>query len=67
MIAYSNCIIIVITKLLKRLAKTKSKAPTYSRALHQIRGVAKRVVQGKFRSDCQKIKGNKVDVKADVV
>src|SRR6218665_3425701 len=40
---------IVNSKLLKRHSKAKRRAPAYSRALHQIRGVFQRIVRGRAR------------------
>jgi len=44
--------VIVISKLLA--LKTKRRAPAYSRAILQIRGVVQRIVHGRLRSDCQR-------------
>ena len=43
-------IVIVNFKFLKRHSKAKCRAPAYSRALHQIRGVFQRIVRGRPRS-----------------
>src|SRR6218665_1143764 len=42
-------IVIVNSKLLKRHSKAKRRAPAYSRALRQIRGVFQRIVRGRLR------------------
>ena len=60
-------IVIVNSKLLKRRTKAKRRAPAYSRALRQIRGVFQRIVRGKLRSGCQKVRGGRLGVKAGVV
>src|SRR6218665_2046097 len=60
-------IVIVNSKLLKRHSKAKRRAPAYSRALRQIRGVFQRIVRGKLRSGCQKVRGGRLGVKAGVV
>src|SRR6218665_820741 len=50
-LAFSNeTIVIVNFKLLKRHSKAKRRAPAYSRALRQIRGVFQRIVRGRLRS-----------------
>ena len=41
-------IVIVNSKLLKRHSKAKRRAPAYSRALRQIRGVFQRIVRGRL-------------------
>ena len=68
---YQKTIVIVIvvvnSKLLKRHSKAKRRAPAYSRALRQIKGVFQRIVRGKFRSGCQKVRGGRLGVKAGVV
>src|SRR6218665_1285254 len=46
-------IVIVISKLLERHSKAKRRAPAYSQALYQIRGVVQRIVRGRLRSGCQ--------------
>ena len=54
---------IIITrnrKLLKRHSKAKRRAPAYSRALRQIRGVFQRRVRGRLRSGCQRVKGGRL-------
>ena len=43
-------IVIVNSKLLKHHSKAKRRAPAYSRALRQIRGVFQRIVRGRLRS-----------------
>src|SRR6218665_1326426 len=43
-------IVIVNSKLLKSHSKAKRRAPAYSRALRQIRGVFQRIVRGRLRS-----------------
>src|SRR6218665_2632621 len=48
--------IIVISKLLKRHSKAKRRAPAYSRALRQIRGVFQRIVRGRLRSVFQRVR-----------
>src|SRR6218665_2733311 len=45
-----SSIVIVNSKLLKRHSKAKRRAPAYSRALRQIRGVFQRIVRGRLRS-----------------
>src|SRR6218665_3216225 len=50
-------ILIVNSKLLKRHSEAKRRAPAYSRALRQIRGVFQRIVRGRFRSGCQRVRG----------
>src|SRR6218665_2492148 len=60
-------IVIVNSKLLKRHSKAKRRAPDYSRALRQIRGVFQRIVRGKLRCGCQKVRGGRLGVKAGVV
>jgi len=42
---YANRNRIVISKLLKRHSKVKCRVPAYSRVLHQIRGVVKRITR----------------------
>src|SRR6218665_3462239 len=49
-------VVIVNSKLLKRHSKAKRRAPAYSRALRQIRGVFERTVRGRLRSGCQNVK-----------
>src|SRR6218665_2641548 len=49
-------IVIVNSKLLKRHSKAKRRAPAYSRALRQIRGVFLRIVRGRLRSGCQNVR-----------
>ena len=60
-------IVIVNSKLLKRHSKAKRRAPAYSRALRQIRGVFQRIVRGKLRFGCQKVRRGRLGVKAGVV
>ena len=60
-------IVIVNSKLLERHSKAKRRAPAYSRALRQIKGVFQRIVRGKLRSGCQKVRGGRLGVKAGVV
>ena len=62
-----HIIVIVNSKFLKRHSKAKRRAPAYSRALHQIRGVFQRIVRGKLRSGCQRVRGGRLGVKAGVV
>src|SRR6218665_912704 len=49
-------IVIVNSKLLKRLLKAKRRAPAYSRALRQIRGVFQRIVRGRLWSVFQRVR-----------
>src|SRR6218665_2347211 len=49
-------IVIVNSKLLKRHSKAKRRAPAYSRALRQIRGVFQRIVRGRLRSVFQRVR-----------
>src|SRR6218665_3987562 len=49
-------IVIVNSKLLKRHSKAKRRAPAYSRALRQIRGVFQRIVRGRPRSVFQRVR-----------
>src|SRR6218665_3895714 len=49
-------IVIVNSKLLKRHLKAKRRAPAYSRALRQIRGVFQRIVRGRLRSVFQRVR-----------
>src|SRR6218665_446692 len=53
-----SCIVIVIvnSKHLKRHSKAKRRAPVYSRALRQIRGVFQRIVRGRLRSGGQRVR-----------
>ena len=51
--------LIVISKLLKRQSKSKCRAPAYSQALRQIRGVVQRRVHGRFTSGCHRVRGGK--------
>src|SRR6218665_926037 len=54
----SSCRIVIVmvnSKLLKRHSKAKRRAPAYSRALPQIRGVIQRMVRGRLRSGCQRV------------
>src|SRR6218665_337519 len=44
---FNIVIVIVNSKLLKRHSKAKRRAPAYSRALRQIRGVFQRIVRGR--------------------
>jgi|SRR6218665_578073 len=55
-------IVIVISRLLKCRLKPKCRAPAYSRALLKIRGIVQRIVQSKFRSDFQRVRGYRVAV-----
>ena len=64
--AHSGTDIIVISKLLKRHSKAKRRAPSYSRALRQIKGVVQRIVRWRLRSGCQRVRGGRLDVKAVV-
>src|SRR6218665_4044313 len=65
--ARSGTDIIVISKLLKRHSKAKRRAPSYSQALRQIKGVVQRIVRWRLRSGCQRVRGGRLDVKADLV
>jgi len=65
--AHSGTDIIVISKLLKRHSKAKRRAPSYSRALRQIRGVVQRVVCGEAQVRLQGVRGGRLGVKAGVV
>ena len=56
--------IIVISKLSTHHSKAKSRAPAYSRALRQIRGTVQRIVRGRFKSGCQRVRGGRLGVKA---
>src|SRR6218665_4213085 len=49
-------IVIVNSKLLKRRSKAKRRAPAYSRALREIRGVFQRIVRGRLRSVFQRVR-----------
>jgi len=61
-------IVIVTSEFLERHSKAKrTRAPAYSQALRRIKGVFQRVVHGKFRSDLQGVRGNRVAVKVGVV
>ena len=51
---HTHRIVIVISKLLKPHSKAKRRAPAYSRALRQIRGVFQRIVRGRLRPGLQK-------------
>src|SRR6218665_1770328 len=51
-----HIIVIVNSKLLKRHSKAKHRAPAYSRALRQIRGVFQRIVRGRLRSVFQRVR-----------
>jgi len=44
MATHTVVIVFVISKFLKRHSKAKCRAPAYSRALHQIRRVVRRIV-----------------------
>ena len=59
--------VIVISNLLKGRSKVKRRAPAYSRALRQIREVFQRIVRGKLRSGCQKVRGGRLAAKTGVV
>ena len=59
-------IVIVNSKFLKRHSKAKRRASAYSRALHQSRGVFQRIVRGRLRSGCQRVRGGRLGVKAGV-
>ena len=52
--------VIVISKLLKRQSRTKRRAPAYSRVLRQIRGVVHRIVHGRLRAGCQRVRGSRL-------
>jgi len=56
-----NVLVILNSKLLKRHSKAKRRAPAYSRALRQIRGVFQRIVRGGAiqKSDRSKERHNK--------
>jgi len=56
-------IVIMISKLLKHLSKIKRRAPAYSRALRQIRGVVQSIVNGSVRSGWQWVRGGRLTVK----
>jgi len=57
------CVVIIISKLETSKAQlAKRMAPAYSRAVHQIRGVVQRLVQERFWSGCQRVKGDRVAV-----
>src|SRR6218665_93218 len=56
-------IVIVISKLLERHSKAKSRAQTYSQVLRQIKGVVQKVVHSKLRSDFYCVRGDRVAVK----
>jgi len=56
--------VIVISKLLKCHSKVKRMAPAYSRALHQIREVVQRIVSGRLRSGCHRVRGGRLAIKA---
>jgi len=43
-------------KLLKHYSKAKHREPPYSWALHHIRGIVQRIVHGRFRSGCQRVR-----------
>jgi len=60
-------IVIVNSKLLKRHSNAKRRAPAYSRALRQIRVVVHRIVHGRLRSGCQRVREGRLGVKAGVV
>ena len=60
-------IVIVNSKFLKRHSEAKRRAPAYSLALHQIRWVFQRIVRGKLRSGCQRVRGGRLEVKAGLV
>src|SRR6218665_835500 len=46
--------LIVISKCLKRHSQEKRRAPAYSRALHQLRGVVQTIVHERLKSGCQR-------------
>src|SRR6218665_851186 len=50
-------LLIVISKFLERHAKARLSAPAYLRALRRIKGVARRAVHVKIRSDFQRVRG----------
>jgi len=57
--------VVVISTLLKRHSKAKRRAPAYSRALRQIGGIIQRIVCGRLRSGCQRVRwGSRLAVKA---
>ena len=60
-------IVIMISKLLKHLSKIKRRAPAYSRALRQIRGVVQSIVNGSVRSGWQWVRGGRLTVRVGVV
>jgi len=65
--AWIDNIVIVIYKFLKRHTKAKRRAPAYSRALRQIRGIVQRIVLGRLRSGFQRVRGGRLTVNAGVV
>ena len=64
---FSPLIVIIISKLLKCHSNAKRRAPAYSRALRQIRVVVHRIVHGRLRSGCQRVREGRLIVKAGVV
>jgi len=56
---------IIISKLLKHHSKAKHRAPAYSRVLREIRGVIKRIVLGRFRSGCQRVRGQTIALQSN--
>src|SRR6218665_2504387 len=46
--------LIVISKCLKRHSQEKRRAPAYSRALHQLRGVVQTIVHERLKYGCQR-------------
>jgi len=54
-------------KIYRAPLKAKRKAPAYSRALQRIKGVVQKVAYGKFRSDFQRVRGDRVAVKVGVI
>ena len=63
----SSAIVIVNSKLIKRHSKAKRRAPAYSGALRQFRGVFQTIVRGTLRSGCQRVRGGRLGDKAGVV
>jgi len=60
-------IVIIILEFLERHSKAKrTRAPAYSGALQLIKGVVRKVVHGKLRSDFQMVSGDIVAVKVGV-
>src|SRR6218665_27485 len=51
---------------IERHSKAKRRAPAYSRARRQIKGVVQRIVCGRLRSGCQRVRGGRLAVKEGV-